>query len=117
MLHTPEHGIPPNDWDEPNPLYPDESSAAAVAASGLLSLATCTTDQLRAKVYRDAAERILHTLCSDEFLATDPQWEGILRHAIYHLPAGVGVDESAIWGDYFFLEAIWRVLNENFAAA
>ncbi|MFN3309916.1 MAG: glycoside hydrolase family 88 protein [Anaerolineales bacterium] len=117
LLHTPEHGIPPNDWDEPNPLYPYESSAAAVAASGLLSLAACTTDQLRSRVYREAAERILHTLCSDEFLATDPQWEGILRHAIYHLPAGVGVDESTIWGDYFFLEAIWRVLNENCASA
>ncbi|MCS7247491.1 MAG: glycoside hydrolase family 88 protein [Anaerolineales bacterium] len=109
LLHTPEHGIPPNDWDEPNPKYPYESSAAAIAASGLLSLADCTTDMLRAKVYREAAQRILSTLCSDEFLAIDPQWEGILRHAIYHFPAEVGVDESTIWGDYFFLEAIGKI--------
>lgn len=111
LLHTPEHGIPPNDWDEPNPAYPYESSAAAIAASGLLSLADCTPDALRAKVYREAAQRILHTLCSAEFLAAEEDWEGILRHAIYHLPAGVGVDESTIWGDYFFLEAIWKLLN------
>lgn len=115
LLHTPEHGIPPNDWDEPNPAYPYESSAAAIAASGLLSLANCTTDTLRAKVYRDTAGRILSTLSSDEFLATDEGWEGILRHAIYHLPAGVGVDESTIWGDYFFIEAIWKMMKGGFA--
>lgn len=111
LLHTPAHGIPPNDWDEPNPAYPYESSAAAIAASGLLSLANCTRDTLRAKVYWDTAGRILSTLSSDEFLATDEGWEGILRHGIYHLPAGVGVDESTIWGDYFFLEAIWKSMN------
>ncbi|GAB4479492.1 MAG: glycoside hydrolase family 88 protein [Anaerolineales bacterium] len=115
LLHTPEHGIPPNDWDEPNPRYPYESSAAAIAASGLLSLANVTPDTLRAKVYRDAAQRILHTLCSEAFLATDAQWEGILRHAIYHLPAGVGVDESTVWGDYFFLEAVWKFVHGDFA--
>jgi unsaturated chondroitin disaccharide hydrolase len=115
LLQTPEHGIPPNDWDEPNPAYPYESSAAAIAASGLLSLAACTTDTLRAKVYRDTAWRILSTLCSDQFLAAEEGWEGILRHAIYHLPAGVGVDESTIWGDYFFLEAIWKTMNGDSA--
>ncbi|RCK72672.1 MAG: Unsaturated glucuronyl hydrolase [Anaerolineae bacterium] len=113
LLHTPEHGIPPNDWDEPNPPYPYESSAAAIAASGFLSLAHCTRDSLRAKVYRESAQHILATLSSDEFLATDEGWEGILRHAIYHLPAGVGVDESTIWGDYFFLEAIWKAINDQ----
>ncbi len=111
LLHTPEHGIPPNDWDEPRPGYPYESSAAAIAASGLLSLAACVTDPLRADVYRKTAQRILASLCSDQFLATDEQWEGILRHAIYHLPAGVGVDESTIWGDYFFLEALWKEIK------
>ncbi len=36
---TPAHGVPPNDWDEPDPALPYESSAAAIAASGMLDLA------------------------------------------------------------------------------
>ncbi len=110
LLHTPLHGIPPNDWDEPQPAYPTESSAAAIAASGLLSLADCVVDAVRTKVYRQTAQQILTSLCSDQFLAIEEGWEGILRHGIYHLPAAVGVDESTIWGDYFFLEALWKVL-------
>ena len=31
-----------NDWEEPQPAYPYESSAAAIAASGLLQLAELT---------------------------------------------------------------------------
>ena len=107
LLHTPSHGIPPNDWDEPNPAFPYESSAAAIAASGLFILSGLTQDPLRAKVYQDTAYQILFTLCSADFLTEDDAWEGILRHGIYHLPAFVGVDESTIWGDYFFLEALW----------
>ena len=33
IQHTPPHGVPPNDWDEPSPSHPYESSAAAIAAT------------------------------------------------------------------------------------
>ena len=33
IARTPAHGVPPNDWDEPLPIIPYESSAAAIAAS------------------------------------------------------------------------------------
>ena len=59
---TPAHGVPPNDWDEPNPALPYESSAAAIAASGLLNLAQITPDWGRSRLYRDYALRILTTL-------------------------------------------------------
>ncbi len=36
---APPNGVPPNDFDEPSPAFPYESSAAAIAASGLLDLA------------------------------------------------------------------------------
>ncbi len=105
--HTPEHGVPPNDWDEPSPALPYESSAAAIAASGLFDLAALTGDPARAAFYRQYAYRILSTLCEDEFLAArTPGWEGILKHGIYHTKKGLGVDQSVMWGDYFFLEAL-----------
>lgn len=104
---TPAHGVPPNDWDEPNPAWPYESSAAAIAASGMLNLALLTGDAARARLYRDYALTILDTLTEPEFLAMDtPGWEGILKHACYHQRKGLGVDESVMWGDYFFLEAL-----------
>jgi unsaturated chondroitin disaccharide hydrolase len=35
-----------------------------------------------------------------------PDWEGILRHGVYHDPKGLGVDESVAWGEHFFVEAL-----------
>ncbi len=111
--HTPDHGVPPNDWWEPNPAYPYESSAAAIAAGGFWNLAKFTGDPARATFYRRYALQILDTLTGPEFLAADtPGWEGILKHGIYHLNKGLGVDESVAWGDYFFLEALSKVLDD-----
>ncbi len=109
---TPDRGVPPNDWDEPAPELAYESSAAAIAASGLLHLAGLTGDPARVRVYRQYALRILDTLTTPEFLAIEtPGWEGILMHGIYHQRKGLGVDESVMWGDYFFIEAITSVMN------
>lgn len=111
---TPAHGVPPNDWDEPDPKIPYESSAAAIAASGLWQLARLTGDPARAQWYRDYCLRILDTLTTPEFLALDtPGWEGILKHGIYHWRKGLGVDESVMWGEYFFLEAVANVLGAD----
>ncbi len=107
IARTPDHGIPPNDWDEPDPEFPYESSAATIAASGLFDLASACVEPSQQTLYQDYAERILDTLTGPEFLADrTPGWEGILKHGIYHQPKGLGVDESVAWGDYFFLEAL-----------
>jgi unsaturated chondroitin disaccharide hydrolase len=112
MQHTPDHGVPPNDWDEPEPILPYESSAAAITASGLLNLAQLTSDPNRSQDYHFYALRILTTLTGSDFLADqDESWEGLLKHGMYHQRKGLGVDESVMWGDYFFLEACWKVLH------
>jgi unsaturated chondroitin disaccharide hydrolase len=117
--NTPSHGVPPNDWAEAPSfdglrMLPYESSAAAIAASGLLNLAKLTGDPTRAIFYQDYALRILDTLTDPEFLAIDtPGWEGILKHGMYHQRKGLGVDESVMWGEHFFLEAVCKVLGEK----
>ena len=109
---TPRHGVPPNDWEEPSPRRPYESSAAAIAASGLLQLAALTRDPARATRYNDYARTILDTLLDPEFLAVDtPGWEGILKHGSYHERKDLGVDESVMWGEYFFVEALDKLLG------
>ena len=53
---------------------------------------------------------ILTRLCQDDFLSyNDPEWEGLLKHGSYHESKGLGVDESVMWGDYWFLDALDEV--------
>jgi unsaturated chondroitin disaccharide hydrolase len=109
---TPAPGVPPNDWEEPQPRQPYESSAAAIAAAGLFELAEAVTESSKAAYYRERAFAILDTLLSPEFLANEtPGWEGILKHGIYHERKGLGIDESVMWGEYFFLAALDKALG------
>lgn len=116
--HTPANGVPPNDWDEPSPSRPVESSAAAIAASGFLQLAALVPDPVRAASYRDYAFEIVRTLCDPHFLASaDPEWEGLLKHGSYHEHKGLGVDESVMWGDYFLVETLDKCLGGDWITA
>ncbi len=105
-------GIPPNDYDDPHRPVLFDSSAAAIAAGGFLNLAEEVQDIIHAASYRQAALTILGTLCGQQYLAQDaPGWEGVLKHGVYHQAKNLGVDESVMWGDYFFVEALDRVLS------
>ncbi len=105
-------GIPPNDFNDPREPFLPESSAAAIAASGLLDLASQVDDQDSRQKYRDTALTILETLTGPGYLAQGRSgWEGILLHGIYHLNKGLGVDESVMWGEYFFVEAMVKALS------
>ncbi len=105
-------GVPPNDYNDPRQPVLYESSAAAIAASGLLSLGKVVQDPTDANRYQAAALTILDTLTGPEYLANNsPGWEGILKHGIYHQKRGLGVDESVMWGEYFFVEAVDKALS------
>jgi unsaturated chondroitin disaccharide hydrolase len=102
--------IPPWDFDAPaTDSRQDDSSAAAIAADGLLLLATLVDRPDERDRYLIAASRTLEALCGPRYLAIDePEWDGILKHGVYHLHKNLGVDESVIWGDYFFVKALAR---------
>lgn len=110
--HTPAGGVPPWDYDAPAESrgLPD-TSAAAIAASGLLQLSGLTADRAKGHLYRETALHILRTLCRDWLGESDPAWEGILQGGVYHIHKGLGVNESVMWGEYFFLEALARALT------
>jgi unsaturated chondroitin disaccharide hydrolase len=86
-----------------------DSSAAAIAACGLLEVAKAlpSTDPHR-QLYQDAAWTIIKEL-SLHYQATSQASNGILQHAVYHMPNRIGVNECCIWGDYFYLEALVRL--------
>jgi unsaturated chondroitin disaccharide hydrolase len=115
LENTSDSGVP--FWDYGAPKIPDEpldSSAAAIVGGGFWKLKSIQGTARASSIYRNAALTILDTLTSDEFLGNnDPHYEGILRHGVYHRPMNWGVDESVMWGDYFFMEALLSVLSES----
>ncbi len=113
LSRCPDGQIPPWDFDvPPGPARLDDTSAAAIAASGLLDLATVTADSVRAGRYREAARATLDSLCTDRYMAWSvPDWEGVVRHGVYRYHERRGIDESLIWGDYYFLEAVDKALH------
>lgn len=88
-----------------------DASAAAVTASALLSLSTLTTDKELAADTVDAARRCLHTLASPEYLA-EPGSNGgfLLKHSVGSYPSNYEVDVPLTYADYYFLEAINRLV-------
>lgn len=89
---------------------PRDSSAAAIAACGLLELADQLPHSVWAQRYRDAAREIVESLAAG--YAPEPaNSNALLLHAVYDLPKNVGVDEGCLWGDYYYLEALTRLLR------
>ncbi|OAN54822.1 glycoside hydrolase family 88 protein [Sphingobium sp. TCM1] len=88
---------------------PRDSSAAAIAACGLLELAQALplSNEMR-ETYEAWAAAIVRTL-GDNYLAPLEGSNAVLLHAVYHMPNKAGVDEACIWGDYFYLEALMRL--------
>lgn len=112
IRQTPADGVPPWDYDAPLSIRaPLDTSAAAIAASGLFQLSGLAADAAKGHFYRETARHILVTLCRDSLAESDPQWEGILKGGLYHIHKDLGVNESVIWGDYFFLEALERACS------
>lgn len=99
-----------------NPHEPFDSSAAAIAAQGLLRLGRWLerTDRVEAGArYRQAGLTVADTLFARPYLSENPEHQGLLLHSVYHrpngwdhIPAGSRVPngESCMWGDYHAME-------------
>lgn len=143
--HTPVDGIPYWDTGAPhlhkikdyldkpadpyNEFEPVDSSAAAIAAQGLLRLGKLleSSEPKAAKRYWQAGLTVVSTLFKEPYLSTDPQHQGLILHSIYHRPNGwdhipngskIPNGESSMWGDYHAREValyLHRIIrNENY---
>jgi hypothetical protein len=96
-----------------NDHEPVDSSAAAIAAQGLLRLGHFLVDTKgetrRGVRYVEAGLTIVRTLLHEPYLSTDPEHEGLILHSVYHRPNGwdyippgrkVPCGEASMWGDY-----------------
>jgi unsaturated chondroitin disaccharide hydrolase len=115
LAHIPESGIAPWDCDAPEvgPLSRAQvdTSASAIGAVGLFNLAEFSTSEARRKAYLDCALRAIDSLSANYLGDSVDGWEGILRSGVYHLHKDLGVNESVMWGEFFFVEALQRALR------
>ena len=100
-----------------NDHEPVDSSAAAIAAQGLLRLGhylVHEAGETEAGVrYVEAGLTTVRTLLDEPYLSTEPQHEGLLLHSVYHRPNGwdyippgqhIPSGEASMWGDYHLRE-------------
>jgi len=122
------HRLPSNylnkSSDPFNKFEPVDSSAAAIAAQGLIRLGNYLASKGEKKVsatYRQAGLTIARTLLDEPYLSTDPKHQGLLLHSVYHRPNGwdsiapgqkVPNGESSMWGDYHLRELALLILRE-----
>lgn len=90
-----------------------DSSAAAIAACGMLEIARHLplTNEYR-RIYENASLNIIKSLTERYTSKKCPESNGILLHAVYAKPDGKGIDECNIWGDYFYFEALARLMKD-----
>ncbi len=107
-----------------NAWEPVDSSAAVIAAQGLVRLGNYLSSRgggRNGARYRQAGLTIANTLFSEPYLSTNPKHQGLLLHSVYHRPNGwdyvppgqkVPNGESSMWGDYHARELALLLLRE-----
>ncbi len=101
--------VPPYDFDDPDPMRPLDSAAGAVLASAMLDLAEIHPDRTRGAYWRVRALSMLDGLLT-HCLVVDETHRGVLAHGCYSWPQKDGVDSAVMFGDWFFIEALCKVL-------
>ncbi|MDH3650739.1 MAG: glycoside hydrolase family 88 protein [Saprospiraceae bacterium] len=109
-----------------NAFEPVDSSAAAIAAQGLLRLGKNLerSDPEAAARYWQAGLTVSKTLLQAPYLSEDDSHQGLLLHSIYHHPnswdykppgSKIANGESSMWGDYHLREValyLQRIIND-----
>lgn len=143
LANTPTDGIPYWDTGAPNlhkmgdylneksdpynAYEPVDSSAACIAAQGLIRIGNWMkkSEPGLAEKYIQAGIQIAGNLFSEPYLSTDPTHQGLILHSIYHQPNGwdyrpdnqkAPYGESCMWGDYHARELallLQRMLKEE----
>jgi hypothetical protein len=123
-LHRLPADYPSRPADPFNRWEPVDSSAAAIAAQGLIRLGNLLVASGRSKGavrYRQAGLSMAKTIFSEPYLSTNPKHQGLILHSVYHRPNGwdsiapgqrVPNGESSMWGDYHALELALLILRE-----
>lgn len=111
LANLPDDRVPY--WDFRLPSFegaPRDSSAAAIAAGGLLDLSEAVGGE-RGERYRNEALAILASLAAN--YAADGMEEAILLHGTGNLPMNQNIDRPLIYGDFYYMEALAKARGRS----
>ena len=107
-----------------NDFEPVDSSAAAIAAQGLIRLGNYLKkhgEPAAGQTYYQAGLTVAETLFAAPYLSESEAHQGLLLHSVYHRPNGwdyvpegrqVPCGEASMWGDYHARELALLLLRE-----
>jgi len=104
-----DRSCPPWDFTDPAPEPTRDSSAAAIMAAGFLDIGGLHPDPIERERWTQEGVRLLTGLTRD-CLAREPAHRGLLLHGCYSKPHNIGPDAAVLFGDYYYMEAIGRLL-------
>lgn len=96
---------------------PRDSSAAAIAACGMLEMARFLPDE-KADYYSEIAKRLMKALYENCAAKSPEVSDGQLLHGVYGIKTQFndcidhGIDECNLWGDYFYVEGLMRLSKD-----
>lgn len=118
LAHLPEDLIP--FWDlefSDGSTEPRDSSSAVIAACGMLEMSKYLPKE-EAVHYTSIAKKIMKSVYENYAVKDSSVSNGLVLHSTYsnHSPYNTcnhyGVDECNIWGDYFYMEALTRMMKD-----
>lgn len=112
-LNLPSDSIPYWDLTQSGENVPRDASAGAIAASGFFLLSELVSDKNEKNKLLESAEKISNSLVENYLFtnSTRDTEQGVLLHTVYNYNANKGVDESYPCGDYYFLEALQKLIT------
>ena len=111
----PEDLIPHWDYDLYGTDAPRDSSAGACAVCGMLEMAQMLPDDAEQKpIFESASAQMLEAIIDNCTGDIGEEYDGLICHVTHAFPQGYGIDECAVYGDYFYLEALARYLLPDF---
>ncbi len=114
LNHLPEDLVPYWDYDfsEPSRSFRD-SSAAVIAVCGMLEMARNIDDEEEKAIFRNAASMIMESIIDHYTDDIGVKYDGLIHHVTHAVPFDQGFDECAVYGDYFYLEALMRLIDPD----
>ena len=115
LNHLPKDLVPYWDYDFVDGDEPRDSSAGVCSACGFLEMAGMMEDSDPDKViFESAAALLLEAVIDNCTGDIGVDYDGLICHVTHAKPQGFGIDECAVYGDFFYLEALARYLVPNF---
>lgn len=110
IANIPASKLIPVDFRQPETPAYEDSTAAAIASCGLIELAKYVPENEKSK-YEDAALGMLRAL-ADKRCNWDENVDNLVEKctAAYH---DAEHEFSIIYGDYYFIEAIWKLMGKE----